>query len=158
MIHDYGVARVRPARTEDASALAPRLRKADLQEIEAGSARTPEDALRHALEVSRAAYAVETASGEVVALFGVADTHEPKLGAVWLLGSEQIKTIRLAFLRHSKKWLNQLSSDFQLLGNFVDARNELHIEWLRWLGFRFLRRAPIGRNGEMFVEFVKLSE
>ncbi len=158
MTHDYGVARVRPARPEDALALAPSLRKADLQEIEAGSNLPAADALSNSLRVSQNAFAVELASGEVVALFGVAPTNEPKLGAVWLMGSEKIKAIRFVFLRHSKTWLRELSTGFQLLGNFVDARNTLHVEWLAWLGFRFLRRAPIGRNGEEFLEFVKLSE
>ena len=74
------------------------------------------------------------------------------------MGSDAIKSIRFVFLRHSKTWLKQLFTGFELLGNFVDARNTLHIEWLRWLGFRFLRKARIGRNGEEFLEFVKLSE
>lgn len=157
MIHDYGVARVRPARTEDATALAPRLRTADLREIEAGSNRPPAEALGLAVRLSKNAYAVELASGEVVALFGVVPTAEAKLGLVWLMGSDQIKAIRFVFLRHSKTWLQKLSTDFPLLGNFVDSRNTLHVEWLRWLGFRFLRRANIGVNGEEFLEFVKLS-
>ena len=156
MTHDYGVFRVRPARPEDAAALAPKLRQADLQEIEAGSGKPPLEVLETGLRLSTQSYAAELPSGEVVALFGVGPTAEPKLGAVWMLGSDHLKTIRFTVLRHAKTWLNTLSDSYPLLGNVVDARNTLHVEWLRWMGFRFLRRARLGRNGEEFFEFVKL--
>ena len=155
MIHEYGAVRVRPAQTTDAVELAPRLREADLREIQAGSNRTPQAALESALSISTQAYAIEC-NGRVEALFGVADTNDPQLGAVWLLGSDNLKAFRYTFLRHSKTWLNKLFADYRLLGNWVDARNTVHIEWLKWLGFRGLQRAPIGRNGEVFVEFAKL--
>lgn len=159
MIYDYGVMRIRCATSADAAALAPRLRQADLNEIEAGSGKPPLEVLEAGLRLSTEAYAVELSStGEVVALFGVAPTEEPKLGAVWLLGSDKISSIRFTFLRQSKQWLTKLFSRYQLLGNSVDARNTLHVEWLRWLGFRFLRKSPVGRNGELFIEFVRLPD
>jgi hypothetical protein len=101
-------------------------------------------------------YAVELASGEVAALFGVAPSPEARLGSVWMLGSDALFSIRLTFLRHSRRWVETLFRDYTLLGNFVDERNTVHVQWLKWLGFRFLRRAPIGRNGEVFLEFVRL--
>lgn len=154
MTKDYGQIRVRPARPEDAAALAPRLRPADLREIEARSGRSPQEVLAYGLTHGDA-YAVEK-DGVIAALFGVAPTPEPKLGCVWLLGSDDIQTFRLTFLRHSREWLSVLFKDYDLLGNFVDARNEVHIQWLQWLGFRFLRRLPMGRHGETFIEFVRL--
>lgn len=158
MTHDYGVFRVRPARPEDAASLAPILRQADLREIEAGSGKPPLEVLTNGLRLSTQAYAAELPSGEIVALFGVGPTAEPQLGVVWMLGSEKLKTIRFTVLRHSKEWLKTLSSAYPLLGNVVDARNTLHVDWLRWMGFRFLRRAPLGRKGEEFIEFVKLKD
>lgn len=155
MTVDYGIAKVRPARLEDAAALAPRLRAADLAELSALSTRSPQTTLEHGIKAGTA-YAVELATGEVVALFGVAPTGEPKLGAVWMLGSEGLLSIRLTFLRHSRHWLEQLFAGYSLLGNFVDARNTVHVEWLRWLGFRFLRRVHLGKKGEAFYEFVKM--
>lgn len=157
MTVDYGVARVRPAVVSDASALAPKLRAADLLEIAAHSERSPEAILREGIEAGQS-YAVELASGEVCALFGVAPTPEAKLGAVWLLGSDSLLSIRLTFLRHSRTWLRTLFEKYELLGNLVDERNTVHVEWLRWLGFRFLRRVPLGRKGETFFEFVRLRD
>jgi hypothetical protein len=135
--------------------MAPQLRKADLRELEA-LGKEPAAALREAVEVSKTCYAVELATGELVALFGVAPTGDPNLGAVWLLGTDHVHRIPLTFLRRSKEWLHKLFDGFQLLGNYCHAENTLHIEWLRWLGFRFLCRAPLGQHGEEFLEFVRL--
>jgi hypothetical protein len=158
MIHDYGVARVRPATPEDADALAPLLCAADRQEVEALTDIPLRDVLLTGIKDSTACFCVELPSGEPVALFGVAPSLDPLLGAVWLLGSDHLHTIRLTFLRHSKHWLAELTKHFPLVGNYVDERNALHVGWLRWLGFRFLRRTPLGRNGEVFLEFVRLRE
>lgn len=155
---DYGVAVVRSSVIADAAALAPKLRAADLQEIAARSGREAEDVLRFGIEKSRQCYTVELPSGEIAAIFGVSDTPDAKLGAVWMLGSDSLLSIRLNFLRHSRGWVDTLFKDYLLLGNFVDERNTVHIQWLRWLGFRFLRRVPLGRNGEVFLEFVRLKE
>lgn len=157
MIVDYGLVRVRPACLEDAAALAPKLRVADRQEIDARSGRPPEEVLRDGVSRGRS-FALELSSGEVGALFGVGPTEEPRLGCVWLLGSDALLSIKTTFLRHSREWVDELSKGYDLLGNHVDARNTVHINWLRWLGFRFLSRAPIGRHGELFYEFVRLTQ
>lgn len=157
-MRDYGNARVRPARSDDAVALAPKLRAADLAEIDARSGRSPLTVLLEGILFSKRCFAVELKSGEVVALFGVAPSDEPRLGLVWMLGSDRLLDIRFTFLRHSREWLRELSRGYSVLGNFVDERNTVHVAWLRWLGFRFLSRAPMGRNGETFLEFVRLPE
>lgn len=154
---DYGVVTVRDAILEDAAVLASRLRAADLRELEAVTTKTPQQAIEEGIKAGQA-YTAVLSTGEIVAVFGVAPTIEPRLGAVWLLASDDILKIRLTFLRHSRAWLSHLFSKYSLLGNYVDARNELHVSWLKWLGFRFLRKAPLGRNGEEFYEFVKLHE
>lgn len=157
MIVDYGSVRVRKAILADAAKLAPNLRQADLQEIAALSNRPPKEALEAGIRAGNS-YTLVLASGEIAAVFGTAPTADPKLGAVWLLASDAILKIRFTFLRHSRTWLNILFAEHALLGNFVDARNALHISWLRWLGFRFLRRTPLGLHGEEFFEFVRLKE
>lgn len=155
-VKNYGTLSVRPAQAEDAPALAPKLREADRQELSALTSLGPLEALSLALKCSSIAYAVEDASGEVVALFGVAPGETPDMGSVWLLGSDALATHRFTFLRHSREWLKVLFSSYRLLGNIVDARNTLHVQWLRWLGFKFLCKRRAGRNGEEFWEFIAL--
>lgn len=154
MNHNYGVAKVRKARLSDAKALAPKLRKEDLAEIAAVGWELPEACLTEGIKTSSPCYAIETKKG-VVALFGVATLDELN-GSVWLLGSDELFTLKFSFLRHSKEWLRRLYGDKRILGNIVYEKNTKHVEWLRWLGFRFLRRLQI--RGETFIEFIRLKE
>jgi hypothetical protein len=154
MIQNYGVAKVRKATVRDAKALAPKLRKEDLAEIAASCSETPEEVLVHGVKTSDKCYAIETKNG-VVAIFGTTPLDAFN-GSVWLLGSEELFTLKYPFLRNSKKWLNHLYGDKEILGNLVYEKNTKHVVWLRWLGFRFLRRLSI--KGEPFIEFVRLKD
>ncbi len=152
---DYGVVKVRPATPRDAYALSPRLRKADLDEIQAASGDTPETVLRRGIEHGRA-YSIVNTKGEILGIFGVG-TVAPRVGVVWLLGSDDLTKISYIFLRESRVWLRKLFDGHDLLANVIDARNTLHIRWLRWLGFHFVAQRPnYGTAGETFLEFCKL--
>lgn len=159
---DYGVAKVRPATPADADSLAPRLRQADLNEIAAATDESPVAVLRRGVEESGVCFAIVSPSdpSEVWGLFGSTPLPaSPLVGSVWLLGSDQLTRIAYRFLRQSKPWLDRLFGDRKLLCNVVDARNTVHVRWLRWLGFRFVsRRENFGRNGEAFIEFCKIKE
>lgn len=163
--HRYAVATVRPATAEDAHRLAPQLRKADLQEIDAASGSSPLLALLRGVVESSKVFAITSPSDpkDVFALFGVAPLKEAgtadiPIGAVWLLGSDKLTSVSYRFLRESDKWLAELARGYRLLCNVVDARNTTHIRWLRWLGFRFVAHRPgFGRNGEAFIEFCKIN-
>jgi hypothetical protein len=152
---DYGVARVRPALPEDAVALAPKLRPADLREIGIFN-KTAIESLEDGINYSTKSYAIETPEDGVVGMFGVVATSA-NYGGVWLLASPGIERIKLTFLRHSAAWLRELARDFRVLGNMVDSRNTLHVHWLTWLGFRFLRKVPVPEKGAELIEFAKLT-
>jgi hypothetical protein len=163
--HQYAVATVRPATAQDAHRLAPKLRKADLQEINAASGSTPLAALLRGVVESSKVFAITSPSDphDVFALFGVAPltvVGAPTfpIGSVWLLGSEDLNKVAYRFLRESSTWLDELARGYRLLCNVVDARNTTHIRWLRWLGFRFVAHRPgFGRQGEAFIEFCKIN-
>ena len=65
------------------------------------------------------------------------------------------KTNTLFFLRESRKVVNLLNHKYKLLWNYVDCRNELHLRWLKWCGFKFLRKINYGVNQKPFYEFIK---
>lgn len=91
---------------------------------------------------------------EPIAMFGCVLYSIPvRYGGVWLLGSDGVNTIRWKFLRESRKWLDVITQGCQVSGNVVDSRNELHVKWIRWLGYKFLRRLRLG--GAEFLEFAK---
>jgi hypothetical protein len=80
------------------------------------------------------------------------------IGNVWLLGSPGIQDVRYSFLRQSRHWADVLHEDYEVLWNWADARNQVHIKWLKWLGFRVIQSAPVGVNGEEFHQFLRIKE
>ena len=89
-------------------------------------------------------------------IFGVAPI-EPGVGAIWLLGTDALVRGKWRFLRQSKKWMNHVSDGYDLLFNYVDERNYLHIRWIAWLGFSFIyRHEKYGVEQRPFLEFVRI--
>ena len=117
--------------------LATRLRDADQVELDAHNV-TAELALGMGFKFSAPCLTIEH-DGKPIGMFGVTPVEGVKeVGQVWLLGSEEINDIRYQFLRESRKWLTDISKDYELLCNVVHEDNVLHHRWLRFLGFRFL--------------------
>ncbi|MGH9903554.1 MAG: hypothetical protein ACRD68_17245, partial [Pyrinomonadaceae bacterium] len=75
---------------------------------------------------------------------------------VWLLASPELARHPF-FFRHSRYWVEQLHERYRVLWNCVDVRNEVHIRWLKWCDFTFLRRIEEYGAGRMpFYEFTKV--
>lgn len=150
---------IRAARKEDTHRLAPRLRKADLDEISASSGERPQLALLRGLMESEECYSVFADHGEPpLAMFGIVRMAEnPSVGQVWLLGSDDIKFNSIGFLRRSKEWVELFQLKFPVLYNNIDARNTVHIKWLQWLGFQFINELQnYGNERRTFYHFVRI--
>ncbi|MFB2563649.1 phage protein Gp13 family protein [Rhizobium sp. IMFF44] len=147
----------RPSQPEDVTYLAPRLREADRQELLAAGSPSPEQSLTDGLMLSKQCISIVDEEDRAVAMFGVCPSSEEGVGFVWLLGSDEIKRDKTKFLRRSKQWVDIFHEEFAVLTNFVDRRNEVHLKWLRWLGFKFLRivNAP-GPGNLPFYEFARI--
>lgn len=148
--------KVRPATLEDALSLAKRLRKADLKEIQAVGYKTPEDSLVRGLKESSPCYVAVDEEDTPHIIFGIVASPDPLLGYVWMMASDELKKHWIQVLRETKEWLNDVSKGFQVSANAVHSENKVHIKWLRWAGFSFLRKVKIG-NDE-FYEFAKLNK
>lgn len=146
---------IRLATEEDIAQMAPKLRQADKDEVWASGAYLPEDALRASYSASEPCFAA-VADGEPHALFGVAPLTD-NVGAIWLLGTDAIDTNPITFLRWSRRFLPFLMEPYDMVCNLVHARNTVHIKWLRWLGFCFLREVSHGPEQQPFYEFARLS-
>ena len=161
----YENAKVTPAKEGDAESLAPRLREADKQEIYALTGLEPEPALRSCLSYANGeCYSIrDLETDEPLALFGTSsDGQESGVGMIWLLGSDELfddRINKVSFLRNSEIWLEKLFEKYDLLFNVVDARNTLHIRWLKWLKFKFIADIPeFGFEGRTFRQFYKKKE
>jgi hypothetical protein len=128
--------------------VAEHIRPADRAELTA-LGRLPEQALLDGVRLSQLCFTIWM-GGNPAAVFGATPQ-----GAIWLLGTPAIARHSAWFLRISPGCVNVLHSCSPVLWNWVDARNTVHIRWLRWLGFQFHDPVAAGVNGEMFIPFHK---
>jgi hypothetical protein len=145
--------KVRPAIAKDIVPLARNIRPEDAREI-AVFGHTPAYGFGFGWELSDPAYTV-TLEGRPVAMFGVVPLSAPGHGIVWFLGTPDLEkpVNRIRFLRESSKWVDNLMEKYEKIINYVDARNVLHISWLKWLKFEFMDEKEF--NGVRFYGFCK---
>ena len=143
----------RPSTPEDAYDLAPRLRKEDVEEVFAINGCSPLQALLDGLKGSDECLTIMW-DDRVVGMFGVAPLTKD-LGAIWLLASDDLPKIRWKFLKETRPWVQYFLTKYPRLTNMVDARNEVHIKWIKWAGFTFTNRTEVLPSGVPFLEFFK---
>lgn len=74
-------------------------------------------------------------------------------GIPWLLGTDDIEKIGFRVLKHSRKYIKQMLDKFEYLQNWVDVRNTVSINWLKWCKFSFEKAEPFGPDNRMFHKF-----
>jgi hypothetical protein len=149
---------VRLATQADAHALAIDLRLEDEAEIRAMSGQDALSALLHGVQFSDVPLAIQDDDGSTIGLFGVVTTQKcPKVGAVWLLASPKLLKHSRRLARESRRWVETLQAQYDVLFNLVDERNTVHIRWIQWCGFTFVNRHPaLGVEQRPFLEFVRI--
>ena len=148
----------RTALSGDGRRLAPELRPADLREIRAVTSEGPAAALERCIAWSAPCYGFEDDGGDLVLLAGVVpDPAAEDVGTIWLMSSVALARHSVHFLRISRPWVERLHGRYRVLWNYVDARNEIHVRWLKWCGFTILRRVEeYGIERRPFYEFEKI--
>ncbi len=151
---------IRQATIADVKALAPRLRKADKDEVRATIGFFSTKYLLEARCISDLCNVLLSPSGDVVGIYGVVNVPaKVKLGAIWMHATDELTTLQFTFLKNCKKEIQRLNEQYALLFNFVDARNTVHIKWLQWCGFNFInKRSHFGEERRPFYEFVRLQK
>ena len=92
--------------------------------------------------------------GVPVCMFGLnPDSLLGDKAKIWMLATDELKTIQRRFARHSKEVVREYLEDYPLLYNYIDVRNTESIKWLKWLGAKMLHAVPYGINGESFFYF-----
>ena len=150
----------RAATLEDALWLGPRLRHEDQEEIKAGSGKTGTFALIQGLSLSVECRTMVGVDDVPFGMFGIAPTADPLTFHPWMLATDGLanKSNATALLRQCREWVEASNQKYPILTNLVDARNELHIKWLKWCGFIFIRRVEhYGVSQLPFYEFVRVS-
>ena len=146
---------LRLANEDDCIYLAENLREDDYREIKAVTGLPPLLSLLTGLKSSQVPLVICDNQGKVVAMLGVVPNG--LIGSIWMVGTPDLKRISVSFLKNCQDVFTVLKNNFSVLHNYVDARNELHIRWLRWMGFSFIKKhQSYGIEQKPFYEFVKI--
>ena len=148
---------VRQAIPEDAHKLAPKIRKADKEEIKASHNSTPLNALLFPFtQLKHKTFTIiGTEEEDVIGMFGVVPCETKDYGIAWLLSSDELLNHTRQFLRECPKWVNEMSKDYKYLYNYVDERNIVAIKWLQFLGFKDIETLPYGYEKKNFKLMLK---
>ena len=127
---------VRIATPEDAHRLAPKVRKADIDEIKASNN-------------------IGTKEEGVIGMFGVVPCETKDFGIAWLLSSEELINHTIQFLRECPKWVEEMGQDYKYLYNYIDERNIVALKWLEFLKFKHIETLPYGYEKRKFKLMLK---
>jgi len=155
-LHQQGFSYFKLTTLEDIKYLAPRLRQEDKQEILAGSGLTPYEALLIGFKNSVVVFTIFNPKNKPVGIFGI-NNYEKDIGVIWLLATKDLAKIQIAFLKECREVIKFLNIKYKILWNFVDCRNQLHIKWLKWCGFKFIRKLNRGVLQKPFYEIIRIN-
>lgn len=110
----------------------------------------------HSLVTAKHAITILGDDGEPIGAFGVTDSGIPNVGIVWLFGSDQMVRHKVSLMRTVPHYLGRFHEMFPALTNVVHADNEVHIRWLRSLGFKRLGTVQMGPRKSTFIEFGRM--
>lgn len=141
---------IRVALPADLLELASTMRQEDVQEVFHASRGTPLSALNKGFSASHTCHTIEW-DNKVVAIFGVCGVKSV-WGSPWMLGAEELKKC-WSLLRECREIVQGYLEDYKHLSNACWSKNDVHVKWIKWLGFTF--EGSDIRNGETFLHFHK---
>lgn len=145
--------RIYPAKFDHAIMMADYIRDADREELRASSGQIPLLAMRSAIRYSDVAM-TGFADGVPVCMWGV--TRESLIGNIgvpWMIATERLEKHARLFIRKCRKPLMEMRKEYDILTNYVDARNTRAIRWLEWMGFKIHDPKPYGVLNLPFHKF-----
>ena len=144
----------RATQLHDVCELAPNLRSEDKREVNT-LGKTSEQALLSGYLFGRVCRSIINNYGQVVGMYGVVPA-DSKTGLVWMLGSDKLKKIKIPFLKESRTEVEGMNTLFPHLWNIIDSRNEMHLKWIKWCGFKIIGERMV--NNVKFYEFCKVAD
>lgn len=147
---------IRQAKKGDGLTIGPLLRDADILELKAYYTEPASNVLENTIKIYNSTTYTVDVKGLPTLMFGVVP-YSDVVGIIWLVGTNDIVKVKIPFLRNCKIWLDAFSELYPVLFNLVSKENDLHINWLKWMGFKFLKEhKEYGLNRQPFIEFIKV--
>jgi len=141
---------------ESLATIAAGLRQEDRDEALAATGGDPQAILRQSFDVSSHVW-FAMAGEEPVAVYGAAPSSLAGVGVVWMMGTPGVERNGLSIARQTRGYLDEMHDTYHMLWNFIDARNELSLNWLLWSGFNVIGADPAyGHEGRLFYEFARV--
>lgn len=140
----------------DLELLSTSLREIDVLEMRKLAGVEPLFALRKTFENSKFALCIRDRAGNPVAIMGIGWLPNPRAGIAWFLSTDVIDKVGLLFLQEARANLDDWMRGHDVISNFVYAKNETTVKWLKWLGFEILsERTTPHSDGDVFYEMAK---
>lgn len=143
---------VEQAKAEHAELIAQRIRPADAAELLASGFATPLEGILSSIRVSLKAWTVFDAA-EAGCVIGYWAPIVGQTACPWMITTDVVERHRIAFARNSRKVIAEMQKEYPRLVNYVDARHQVCIRWLRWLGFTIHEAEAFGPLGMPFHRF-----
>ncbi len=138
----------------DICELAPVMRYEDVREVRDVSGHTPEQALLIGYLTGSHCRSIIDRYGGVVGMYGTVPVNKTS-ASVWMLGSKGLLKIARPFLKKDRSEVEEMNRVYPHLFNVIDSRNEVHLRWIRWCGFKILGERMI--NNVKFYEFARIA-
>jgi len=159
VINAYDKASVRAGTKEDAYVLGPNLKEIDTLEVSACSGGSNIDGILSAFDVpnSKIYTIVDDKDDYILGMFGCGDCLHSGVGfgVPWLLGTKRLEEHSKQFLRHNRKWVKEISGEYEILYNYIHTDNAIGQRWLTWCGFDIKTNYKHRIGGQPFYLFMK---
>jgi hypothetical protein len=150
--------RFRPYHKGDIPKIWGSLRPEDYREFETLGITDPQLVEDFTLGVPQKMTTWDTERGPV-AVLGVTEGELPGVGCIWAIASTRARPRWRFAVRHTEDILKGMSEGYNILSNYKDTRNIDQINWLRRLGFTFIRTDEnYGGSGVPFHQFVRITQ
>jgi len=148
---------VRPSTYNDCFEMARHMREEDKEEVRILSGSSPLSALIDGFNISKKCWTV-VYEGKPTAMFGVVAV-KGEAALPWMLATDDLKSIKKSFLSQCKVYVQEMFevSNSNTLFNICWSNNKVHVNWLKWLGFKFDMPSII-INEQVFLPFYKHKE
>ena len=131
-----------------------KLRPADEQELVTATGLSVVDGLKESINHSTWTGVIED-EGKIIMLYGLATSEW--FGIPWMMCTDEAYRYQYSLVKWGKEIVAEMLNQTPYLSNIVDARNEVHIKWLKWMGFTFTGN-EFEINGYPFLHFVMRRE
>lgn len=144
---------IRDCVLEDICAIKDHLRQEDKNEIWAATHKLPEESLLISYLISNKKFTIQLKTGEPIAVYGYCGSKKENKASIWLLGTDKITENKKSFYAISKPGISMILNEYPVLFNYVDARFDKSINWLKSLGAEIKEAAPFGLDDQPFHYF-----